>query len=87
MANPMDSIEFLNKSAPYSAPLSGNIFEIIQRAQQDPVGFEQMIKQMNPEGYQRALQIRNSQNPRAIIMEMARAQGVNPNIFNMLGIR
>ena len=81
MPNLMDSIQY--DVAPRQQPM--DLFEIIERAKQDPLGFEEKVKQMNPEGYQRALQIRNSANPRAIALQMAQAQGVNPNILRMLG--
>lgn len=83
MPNLMDSIQF--DVAPRQQPM--DLFEIAQRARQDPLGFEEKVKQMNPEGYQRALQIRNSANPKAIVMQMAQAQGINPNILRMLGCR
>lgn len=83
MPNLMDSIQY--DVAPRQQPM--DLLEIIEKAKQDPLGFEEKIKQMNPEGYQRALQIRNSANPKAIVMQMAQAQGINPNILKMLGCR
>lgn len=83
MPNLMDSIQY--DVAPRQQPM--DLLEIIERAKQDPLGFEEKVKQMNPEGYQRALQIRNSANPKAIVMQMAQAQGINPNILRMLGCR
>lgn len=86
MPNPMDRVQFTPAVPNNSAPANENIFDVIKRAQQDPLGFEEMVKQMNPEGYQRALQIRNCANPKAMAVEMARAQGVDPNILRMLGL-
>ena len=85
MPNPMDKTQFLPSTITNNNS-NDNLFDIIQRARQDPLGFEEMVKRINPEGYQRALQIRNCANPKAIVMEMARAQGVNPNILKMLGL-
>lgn len=86
MANLMDSMQF-NPSVPRNnPPANENIFDVIKRAKEDPLGFEERVKQMNPEGYQRAVQIRNCANPRAMALEIARAQGVNPNILSMLGL-
>lgn len=87
MANLMDNIPFTSQNIPYNSPPTNDIYSLIQRARQDPQGFEQMVAQMNPQAYQQALAIRNSQNPRAIVMEMARTRGVPPDILNLLGIR
>ena len=82
MANLMDQVQF----TPSAHNSNETIFDLIQRAKQDPLGFEEMVKKRNPEGYQRAVQIRNCANPKAMTLEMARAQGVDPNILGMLGL-
>lgn len=87
MPNLMDSAVFTPSVPQNNAPANENIFDVIKRAQQDPLGFEEAVKKMNPEGYQRAVQIRNCTNPKAMAIEMARAQGVDPNILSMLGLR
>lgn len=86
MPNLMDNVQFTPSIPRNSAPVNENIFDVIKRAREDPLGFEEMVKQTNPEGYKRALQIRNCANPKAMVLEMARAQGVNPNILSMLGL-
>lgn len=86
MANLMDNVRFTPSVPHNNAPTNENIFDIIKRAQEDPLGFEEMVKRTNPEGYQRAVQIRNCTNPKAIALEMARAQGIDPNILSMLGL-
>lgn len=86
MTNPMDNVRFYSSVPQSAAPANESIFDIIKRAQEDPLGFEEMVKRMNPEGYQRAVQIRNCANPKAMVIEMARAQGVDPNILGMLGL-
>ena len=81
MNNPMDRIPFNN------AQNQGyNLMDIIQRAQQDPFAFEEQIKRNNPQGYQRALQIRNCANPRDAILQLAQERGMNPNILRMFGL-
>ena len=87
MANLMDNARFTPSVPRNNAPANENIFDVIKRAQEDPLGFEEMIKRTNPVGYQRAVQIRNCANPKAMVMEMAKAQGVDPNILGMLGLR
>ena len=86
MANLMDNVRFTPSVPRNNAPANENIFDVIKRAQEDPLGFKEMVKQLNPEGYQRALQIRNCANPKAMALEMAKAQGVDPNILRMLGL-
>ena len=80
MPNLMDTVKFST-----SATANENIFDVIQKAKNDPLGFEEMIKRTNPEGYQRALYLRNCANPKALALEMAKAQGIDPNILSMLG--
>lgn len=77
MNNPMDMVNMR----------SADGFEnIIQQAKSNPKGFEDYIKRTNPQAYQQAMQIRNSQNPKAIIMQMMQSKGINPNVLNMLGL-
>ena len=82
----MDNVKFTTVAPNKNVPANENIFDIIKKAQADPLGFEEIVKKINPEGYQRALHIRNCSNPRAMTIEMARAQGIDPNILNMLGL-
>lgn len=84
MPNPIDTAPFSN-SASVQGPQ--NIEAIIQQIRQNPSMFEEQIRKNNPQAYQMALQIRNSPNPQAIIMQMMQAKGLNPNILSMLGIR
>ena len=84
MPNPMDNAHFTSVAPSNSG--GQNIFDVINKARQDPLGFEEMIKATNPEGYKRAMQIRNCANPRAMAIEMAKAQGIDPSILSMLGL-
>ena len=86
MANLMDNVRFTPSVPRNNTHTNENIFDVIKRAREDPLGFEETVKRTNPEGYQRAVQIRNCANPKAIALEMARAQGVDPNILGMLGL-
>ena len=86
MNSPMDMITMQQASSvPANGPMDIN--SLIQQARQNPQAFEDYIKRVNPQGYQQALQIRNSPNPQAIIRQMAQSRGINPNIFQMLGIK
>ena len=75
----MDSVPF--QTSPQ------NLEQLVQRIRQNPTAFEEQIKKNNPQAYQMALQIRNSQNPQAIIMQMVQQKGLNPNILSMFGLR
>lgn len=79
MSNPMDK-------AFGNMPNQQNLEAVIQQIKQNPQAFEEQIRKTNPQAYQQALQIRNSQNPQAIIMQMMQSRGINPNILRLLGI-
>ena len=83
MSNLMDNTPF--SSAPYNVPTQ-DFNTLIQQAKQNPKALEDYVRQNNPQAYQQALQIRNSANPQAIIMQMARQKNINPNVLRMLGI-
>ena len=80
MSNPMDKIPFA------TAPQQNDMMSVLRQAQHDPLAFEAQIKQMNPQGYERACQIRNSSNPRQAILQLAQERGMNPNILKMFGL-
>lgn len=82
MPNLMDSTPFNS-----NMPNQHNIETLIQQIKQNPQAFEEQVRRNNPQAYQMALQIRNSPNPQAIIMQMMQAKGFNPNILNMLGLK
>lgn len=82
MANPFNSVPF----TPVGQG-SGDLTQVVQQAKQNPQAFEEHIKRTNPAAYQMAMQIRNSANPQAMVMQMAQSRGINPNILAMLGIK
>lgn len=79
----------LMDSTPYNGnmPNQQGIENLIQQIKQNPQAFEEQMRRTNPQAYQMALQIRNSPNPRSMIMQMMQSRGMNPNILNMLGLR
>ena len=81
MANLMDTTPFNG-----NMPNSQNMEAFINQIRQNPQAFEEQIRRTNPQAYQMALQIRNSPNPQAMIMQMMQSRGFNPNIMRMLGI-
>lgn len=87
MANLMDNTHFAQAHPQQSLSQPPNIIEMFQQAQRDPLGFEETVKQRNPEGYKRAMLIRNCANPKAMVLEMAKARGIDPNIISMLGLK
>lgn len=79
MSNLMDSVSYNSNSS--------NMEALIQQIKQNPQAFEEQVRKNNPQAYQMALQIRNSPNPQAMIMQMMQAKGFNPNILGMLGLK
>ena len=84
MANLMDNTPFQN--APNYNENNYDINQQIQQIKQNPQAFEEYVKRTNPQGYEQAVRIRDSANPRAITMNLARQKGINPNILRMLGL-
>lgn len=85
MANLMDNTPFVNMAQP--AQFQGqNLTDIIQQARQNPQAFEAFVRQTNPQAYEQAMRLRNTANPRALVTEMARSQGLAPNILRMFGL-
>lgn len=80
MPNPFNRVPFKSVNQP-------DLTQIVQQARQNPQAFEEHIKRTNPAAYQQAMQIRNSANPQAVIMQMAQAKGINPSVLQMLGIK
>lgn len=80
MPNLMDKVPF--NSTPQG---SFNIQQAYQQAMQNPQAFVNYMAQMNPQAYQRAMQIAQSQNPQAAVMQMLQNRGLNPNMFNLFG--
>lgn len=68
-------------------PMQGNvnIQQAYQQAMQNPQAFINHMMQTNPQAYQRAMQIAQSQNPQAAIMQMLQSRGLSPNMFNLFG--
>ena len=96
MSNPMDNLQFTsvshgtpsqNNTCTFSQGVPCDLKDIIQRARQNPQWLEQEVQRINPQGYQRALQIRNGTNPIQVIMQMAQSRGVHPSVLQYLGLR
>ena len=82
MANLMDNTPFVNAGSAQT----NNLGQIVQLARQNPSAFEEYVRRTNPQAYQRALQLRNTANPQALVTEMARAQGMAPNVLRLFGL-
>lgn len=83
MNSPMDNANFA--PAPY-ANRPNDFEQLAEQARRNPAAFEDYIKRTNPQAYQQAMQIMNCANPRAMVAQMAKARGVNPNILRMFGL-
>ena len=84
MGNLMDNTPFNN--VPFNGTTPQTIETLIQQIKQNPAAFEEQMRRGNPQAYNMALQIRNSPNPRAAILQLMQAKGFNPSILNMLGL-
>lgn len=85
MANLLDRVTF-NEMRQNSSSVN-NLQQMLFQARQNPAAFEEQFKKANPQAYQQALQIRNSGNPQAAIIQMLQARGINPNMLSMLGLK
>jgi hypothetical protein len=79
----MDNASF-NEIRQQPAP---NLRQMVMQARQNPQAFEEQFKRANPQAYQQAMQLRNSGNTKAAVMQMLQAKGINPSILQMLGLR
>lgn len=79
MPNLMDRMPFNSNQG------SINIQQAYKQAMQNPQAFINHMLQTNPQAYQRAMQIAQSQNPQATIMQMLQSRGLSPNMFNLFG--
>ena len=89
MSDPLHNLTFT--SVPANTPTqpqfnNQNFLQMTQQIYQNPAGFEQLVKQQYPDVYNRAMQIRNSANPKQATLQMAQSLGVNPNILRMFGL-
>lgn len=85
MSNLMDSTTYTPAQLCH-----GNGCDIVQQfnnIRKNPRAFEEQLRRTNPQAYQQAMQIRNSANPQAIIMNMAQQRGINPSILKTLGLK
>ena len=94
MASPLDSLQFTpvnnqqtQANCSFAQGVPCDLKDIIQRAKQNPQWLEQEVQRINPQGYQRALQIRQSTNPMQAVMQLAQANGVHPSILRYLGLK
>lgn len=85
MNNPMDKFQF--QTTNFQPNVENNLFEVANRARQNPKAFEDYVRKNNPQAYQRAIQIRNSVvNPQQVVMQMAQQRGLNHNIMRMFNM-
>lgn len=63
-----------------------NIIQQYQQAMQNPKAFTDYIARINPQLYQRAMQLMQGGNPQQIVMQMLQSRGLNPGMFNLPGI-
>ena len=82
MPNIMDKTDYI----PMGPTTSTDFQSVLQQARNNPRAFEEHIKRTNPQAYQMAMQLRNSQCPQEVIFRMAQQRGIDPNILRMLNL-
>lgn len=85
MPNLLDNATF--NTAPMNTSPMLSLQQAYAQARQNPAAFEEQFKRTNPQAYQQALQLRNSGNPQAIVMQLLQARGINPSMLGMLGFK
>lgn len=84
MPNLMDNSNY--QSVPFKQNNSVSFIQLFNNACQNPRAFEEDFRRNNPQAYDRALRIRNSANPQAMIMNMVRQSGLNFETLHRLGL-
>ena len=84
MPNLMDNIPF--NPVQSCNGVGCDIVQQFNEIRKNPRAFEERLRHTNPQAYQQAMQIRNSANPKAIVMNMAQQRGINPNVMQALGL-
>lgn len=90
MSNPLDNLQFNQVSqnnCTFAQSIPCDLKDIIQKARQNPTWLEQEVQRVNPQGYQMALQLRQSANPMQAVLQLAQANKVHPSILQYLGLR
>ena len=80
MANSMD-FGFLNPNIPKALFANASLPQMYQNAMQNPQAFQHYVMKNMPQAYQKALQIMQSGNPQAVVMQMLQSNGLNINNF------
>ena len=90
MSNPMDrfSSQCVNPNSPVNVVNINNNQDIVQQfrmAMSNPKQFTDYFAKNNPQAYQYAMQLANNSNPRQLVLQMLKARGLNPGMFNLPG--
>ena len=94
MSNLLDNVQFNSvpnqnqgfNQCSFAPGVPCDLKDIIQKARQNPQWLEQEVQRVNPQGYQMALQIRQSANPMQTLMQMVQNNRVHPSIMQFLGL-
>lgn len=88
MANLMDRMQFDGNSqmCTLANGIPCDLQNLIQQARQNPRAFEDYVRQNNPQAFQQAMNLRNSGNPKAAVLQMLQAKGLPMNILSMFGL-
>lgn len=81
MSSPMDNFQY------NQAQMPNDIMSLISKVKNNPIAFEEEIKKSNPDLYNTALKLKNSNsNPKALVMEIMRQRGIDTSILSLFGL-
>ena len=81
MSSPMDNFQY------NQAQMPNDIVSLISKVKSNPIAFEEEIKKSNPDLYNAALKLKNSNsNPKALVMEIMRQRGIDTSILSLFGL-
>ena len=67
-------------------PMVNPLVQQYQQAMQNPSAFIEQIKRVNPQAYQRAMQLAQCSNPQMAVMQILQSRGLTPAMFNLPNI-
>ena len=64
-----------------------NLYQQFNAAMSNPAAFQEQFKKLNPDAYNKAMQLANVKSPKQAVMQILQSRGINPAMFNMLGLK
>ena len=64
-----------------------NLYQQFNAAMSNPAAFQEQFKKSNSDAYNKAMQLANTKSPKQAVMQILQSRGINPAMFNMLGLK